>query len=198
MRPETMPYDDRLEIAVLECIMELGIQNVHLDEIARRMGWSRSKMFGEYRTWQALAETIHLRVMGAVEPQFRVAGGDRRFQFELWWANATSTLRTPMGRAFKALRGVAGAVKGLDLLQAQEVEELYALTTWLGAGRMAQAHAAWAAVLIASAWEEHAREAIEIREMVWAAVERRDAVRVADDELDFDRIEALDAPIWVP
>lgn len=61
------------EHTVLECIAELGIENVRLEHLGARLGRSRTTMYRVYRCSRRLFELIHEAVLERVNLELTMA-----------------------------------------------------------------------------------------------------------------------------
>src|SRR5688500_14968057 len=104
MRPETMLPDHRFELTILDVVALLGPHSVSFKEVAHLMGTSKATLYRQFGSWNELMSYIHGEIIEAVDRLFACGESTRREEFEQWWAALSGFLRSPRGRAFRALR----------------------------------------------------------------------------------------------
>jgi len=189
-----MFVDHRVEKAVLECIAERGIDATDVETVAARLQRGRSTLYAQYGNWQKLLVYTHQRALESIGTLFDCAAGDRRLEFDEWWARLRAFLCEPAGRGFLQLRT---RVSPAEPPESKEVEQLPALIAWVNRNRSPLEPSATAVtqviwLLALSAATCPAKE-IDLRELAWALVDDSRTSK-GDDELNLDSPEAL-APL---
>ncbi len=189
--------DYRVEKAVLQCIAELGVDEVDVGAVARRLGRARSTVYAQYGGWSALLRYTHGRVLEGINSLFDEPSTARRKEFDDWWEALAGFLRGELGRGFLRLRSGLSAV---GCLEAAEVARLPRLIAWVGRRASlvspqapAVAQAVWLLALSAASCPPRA---IGLRELAWSMLSAETVVDADEtEELDFSEPTALASPI---
>lgn len=179
---------------IYACIIEHGIEAVTVNMVAERLGRSRTTFYRQYRNRRALLTATHRRTLLRLDSLFPMGAGDLRLQFEEWWATMMKLFRSPLGRAFLALRPYVATRHGMHEVEHYERELLPGLQRWLRAPA-AVTHAVWAMVLSASTSSVDDRGRGSIRELVWSMIEPWSAAPGRNEEVDWSDVRPLAEPI---
>ncbi|MBL8949973.1 MAG: hypothetical protein JNK82_04295 [Myxococcaceae bacterium] len=179
-----MFVDPRVEEAVLETIAERDIDFADMEQVAQRLGRSRSRLYVQYGSWPKLLAYTHERVLGAIDTMFVGIPGDRRAQFDAWWRQLNEFLCRPYGVGFLRLRRRVTPGQPIEQF---EVSKLPELVKWSGPrpstvapAEIAVAQALWLLAVSAARCPERS---VDLRELAWSLTGA--AAPSTKDELDF-------------
>ncbi len=155
-----MPYlyytgDYGVTAAVVDCITRDGIHNLSIDVIARELRRSRSALYQQFRNWRGLLKSVHSELFVGFNAHAHFWKDDRQEVFNEWWNGAAHDLRTPLGGAFRAIRGLVAEEGGCEALALSEVRMMPRLVRWLDEQKPADkpvlvAHRLWVFMLAAA------------------------------------------------
>ncbi len=113
-----------MEHIVLQCISEVGIENVTFQVLAKYLGHSRATLYRTYGDCRNYLRQIHEACLELLDDDFHVEPRSRELELDEWWTRVSATLRSPYGRAFLALRPFVAVGRGLEALLRTEVSWL--------------------------------------------------------------------------
>jgi AcrR family transcriptional regulator len=172
--------DQQVAQAFIDCITEHGAAGVSVDELARKLGWSRSSLYRAVGSWPQMVRFGYEVMLEWVDAQVPERGADPRVELEQWWATLCLLLGSPSGQAVLAMRALAVLHYGEAEISELESARLRALKRWC-AGSGAVFRGVWSLLRAAGGHHVPAAERLELREIVWLIVGRNDA----DKEPDF-------------
>jgi AcrR family transcriptional regulator len=110
-----------MEHIVLRCISDVGIENVTFQVLAKYLGHSRATLYRTYGTCRNFLKQIHEACLELLDDDFRVEPRSRELELDEWWTRVSTTLRTPYGKAFIAMRPFVAVGSGIEALLRHEV-----------------------------------------------------------------------------
>ena len=182
--------DGNVADALFACIEAHGTDAVNIDDVARRLGRSRSALYRQFGTWTQLVTCVHWQVIELFDDRFPRPGENRRLEFEQWWSELIGFLLTPYGRGALGLRQLASNRVGIGRLEEEELLRLPALAKWLKASPVV-VKTTWRLLLSAADPAFDDAQRAELREIVWAVVGAERTVAPATDDFDLSEAVAL-------
>lgn len=181
--------DERIVQALLACIAEHGITRLTVDHVARKLGSSRSGLYRQFGSWPEVVVFGYGCMLEWLDARSPRLDANRRVELERWWAEVIELLSSVAGENLLAMRALAALQVGWHPLNELELERLRGLGRWTGMPLVTRT--VWGLVLVAAAPKLDGRQREELRELVWGLVNREDASRDADDDIDMSVAEAL-------
>jgi len=164
--------DYGLTAAVIDCITRDGAHNLSVELVAKELRRSRSALYQQFGSLRRLLKGVHEGLLLRFNAHCSHWDDDRRGVFDRWWNAVAHDLRTPLGAAFRELRGLVAERGGCEMLALEEVRGMPWLIRWLdtmnpadGSGLVA--HRLWTAQLAAAPFiigspaEQHFRRLAE-------------------------------------
>lgn len=161
--------EPQLISAFLDSISDGGVKEMSVDDVARRLGSSRSALYRQFGSWSQMITFGYAAMLEHLDSYVPRPRDDRATEFEAWWSALTDLLGSVKGVGILAMRSLAELHVGSERLEEFEARQLVSLVQWC-ATSPAALRATWSLVRAASARKLSAQERLELREIVWLMV----------------------------
>lgn len=173
-------HDDRHVVqAFTDCIVEHGAAHLSVDELSRKLGWSRSSLYRTLGSWPQMVRFGYEAMLEWIDVQIPPPGADRRVELEQWWGALGLLFVSPSGQAVLAMRALAVLHYGEPEICELEAQRLRALKRWCS-GSDAAFRGVWSLLRASGAQPLRAPQQLEFREMVWLIVGRDESLAEPD------------------
>ncbi|MBK7862157.1 MAG: TetR/AcrR family transcriptional regulator [Archangiaceae bacterium] len=161
--------EPQLISAFLDSISDGGVKEMSVDDVARRLGSSRSALYRQFGSWSQMITFGYAAMLEHLDSYVPRPRDDRATEFEAWWSALTDLLGSVKGVGILAMRSLAELHVGSNVSEEFEARQLVSLVQWC-ATSPAALRATWSLVRAASARKLSAQERLELREIVWLMV----------------------------